>query len=212
MGGLRGHPGESVLVGELGAAGQVGSSLPDVGRREVQHATVEQRAGQLGLLGPVPEQADRRVEITQRGPASSGPQQQQATLSEQDTAALRPEQRLGRVQQTEPHVDPALLGLGVGQADQHPSPELARAVRQQPQGRAEAPGGERRAPTRRRRDAVGVQGARTLDDRSHNSRAGVTTLVARSTPQSGVGWTTSWASPRATPSNTNRPVSSAVTA
>ena len=109
---------------------------------QLQHAPVQQGAGQVRRIGVALQQRDRLVEQGQRIPAVPGPDQHEAVHVAQDAAVGRVGQPLGLVEQLPPVAGAALLGLEMGQAQQHPG-------RQRP-----LPGGHRGGPRVQRRPVL----------------------------------------------------------
>ena len=103
------------------APDRVGAGPPDIPGVEVGDATVEQRCGQVRALRRIPlQQGHGLVKCLQRVAISPGPHEDESSLETQDASVIRRDQILGPVQEIQPVVRAALLGLPLRQDSQHP--------------------------------------------------------------------------------------------
>jgi hypothetical protein len=148
----------------------------------VHQCAVGQYLGQVFGQSLAVQRGDGRVVLGQGGLVAPGPPQQQSALTEQQPGQAGRGQSLGLVQQREPAVDVATLGVGPGQADQDPGPQFRVAgLAELAERGAQVPGGRLRMIVAAGRQAEGVAfGSRRHGRgcgpwRGHNAKDAVTT-------------------------------------
>ena len=111
----------TVVRRDASAPGQIGAGSPDMADIEVGVAAVQQRGGQVRGLGRIPfQQGDRLVKRPQRSLSLPRPHEHETSLKKQHPPFIRRSQALRPLQQPQPVLGTALLGLPLRQDPQQP--------------------------------------------------------------------------------------------